>query len=148
MRAVSSLIALLLVVGVALAAATLASRMVMSRVVEASEPPTHLQLVEGRVSRPHPRILVFEAVFYNPSGRVLLVHPLALTVYSGGFSHRVEARVVEATPLKLSPGETGKLEVAGELEATVHRGVAVLTVKVVDAETGGWYQDVIVTPIR
>lgn len=148
MRSISSLLALLLVIGVVLASTVLVSKIVTTQVGRSSSPPSHLQVIDKSIVRISSRVYRVAVTFYNPSDRVFKVYPGDLILYTNGFRYPVSTSIIDGNPIILAPGETGKLEVIGKSIDKVETGVTVLTIYVEDTGRNTGYRDTIIIPLR
>lgn len=148
MRGISSLLALLLVIGITLASTILVSRIIAIQVGRSSESPLHLQVIDKNVVKISSYIYEIKVTFYNPSDRIFKVYPEKIILYTNGFRNSIPFLIIDSSIASLFPGETSKLEVIGKSTSRVDTGVMSLIVYVEDIRTNTGYQDVIIIPIR
>jgi predicted PurR-regulated permease PerM len=146
-RLISNILALLIILGTVVAAAVVVSNILITQISRGTEQPTHLQVIEKSVTRLSNTYKVTVS-FYNPTDREFTVSLSTLYIYYSGFTNSLTLSIVEAEPIRLSPGETGKMEIIGQASQSVSSGVVTLTVYVSDSGSGGAYWDTIFIPLR
>lgn len=148
MRGVSTLLALLLVLCIALASAAAVARLLVARIGAGAQQPRHALVVEARAARVSEHSVLLRLALHNPSGTALRIRPLPLAhLYLRGFSEYVMLRLAGPAELVLPPGRTGKLELLLVTTGkSVGRGVLELWLAV-EAPGGGAYYDVVLVPL-
>jgi len=142
LRAISNLLAVLLVLGIVVGLAGFVINVTMAQVSRAAEKPAHLQLLSRDVKRAGARAFRVELAFYNPTDKVFTVEVVNVRVYqSTSFK---ESSSYTAAPIVLRPGESGKLTFLVETSSTYQKGVLRIYVRFSTGLTD--YQDTIPIP--
>jgi len=148
MKGVSNIIALLIVVGIAIALAVVVSNIALSQISRTAQQPRHILVTNKEVARLGPASLKVKVSLYNPSNLDFTVCPSSVSVYTSGFRSVSYLSLVERPCIRVQPGETGKLEVVVTLQqqSSVSQGVVRIDLSI--SSSGGSYTDVVLIPLR
>ena len=145
MRGISSLIALLLIIGLVVGLSVFVTNLVLTQVSTGTERPTHLQLLERRIVPVSPHEYKLEITYYNPTDKEFTVTLRSANLRQGSSSMET-LTLVDYRSIVLKPGDTGKLEAVLRATNFYQNGVIIIEAKVMVGTK--YYIDVIPIPFK
>lgn len=152
MRGISDVLALLIVVGIAIAVGVTVANMVFSQISAVARNPSHIQLMSAEGIRLGTNVVKIKLTFSNPTTADKDISVISASLYTSGFTSQVRLQTsfdINLDTLRLVSGETGKLEfVVYTSSSSIGSGVIAVQIYVKDVASGRGYSDIILVPIR
>lgn len=149
MRAISNILAVLIIVGIVIALSVVVANMVFTQVSRMAQNPTHVQLTSNDVVKLGSSALKVKIMFNNPTSSGKRVCFSWAVFYTSGFNNQIFLTVNPTSEcITIYPGEAGKLEFVASSSSSLSSGVAAVWVSVTDVASGKSYTDVVLLPVK